>query len=132
MEKNHISRFSEIADLSLINAGDIDVLCEAINIATPADEYRAIALSTAHISQKDSEYLTSISTGWNRDNLVMSRGYGFFIKLTDDPESFICDHETHISVELKELIRWAFREGYQLIELDCDAEPRPNFPTFNW
>lgn len=123
---------ADIADLSQIDPDDIDRLCESLNFgALEPEAYQTIAVSTAHITEEDSDLLKSISTdGKDRDNYVMSREYGYFIKLTDDIEQFISKYS--FSDALNKLLRWSFHSGYQMLELDCDAGIRSEFQTFDW
>lgn len=102
----------------------------AINVhaRSPSTEcYQVIAMSTAHLTAEDR---TSLSLAAREgDGMVFERDTGYFIKLYEpgEPGNYRHGH----SDAIKAIIRWALYEGYRMIEIDCDAEELPHFPTFD-
>jgi len=90
------------------------------------ETYKAMALSTAHLTEKCRNALELQSGGSSQ---VMSREYGFFIKLTESHLDLdIGDGGT----EIRNIIQFANNNDFQLIEFDRDAEVLDLFPAFEW
>jgi hypothetical protein len=95
------------------------------------ETYKVAALCTAHLTEKDSELL-KIAGDDPDENMVMSREYGFFIKLYSD-EAAVNDNYRHGHSEaINNIIAWALAHGVELIEFDRDAGCVDGFPTFDW
>lgn len=97
------------------------------------ETYTCIALSTAHIKETDRDLLHKLEASTCR---VMSREYGYFIKLTGelDIDLMIGDSEgVPLSDSLKEVILFAYQvKNCLMIELDCDADTVSVLPTYDW
>ena len=93
------------------------------------EEYKVVTLSTGHLTERDRDLLQEAADDQD-ETMVISRVYGFFIKLYPDlePSNFRHGH----SESIKEIIRWAHSNGYRMIEFDCDAAMLPQFPVYNW
>lgn len=91
------------------------------------ETYNAVALSTSHITEDDNGALRVASF---QGNMVMERESGFFIKLyMDEPaHNFREDY----SESLKNVIRFAFDNDFQMIELDSDAEAIEELDQHDW
>lgn len=96
------------------------------------DEYRAIALSTAHITEADRDELAAAAT--DGDTMVLMRESGFFIKLYEETEDGDgqSNYRHGVSESIKQIIRWAYNAGYRMIEFDSDAPFLEGFQTYNW
>lgn len=105
--------------------------------ATVTDEYRAVAISIAHLTQGDTAaFDLAISGG---ETQLMKRDYGYFLKLLEEDDDCADNFNLndgnyrHGSSEtIKNIIQWAYSAGYRLIEFDCDAQALEMFPTFEW
>lgn len=111
---------------------------KAISADKPgAEEYRAIAINIAHLTQADAEaFNLAISEG---ETMLMKRQYGYFLKLFEE-ERDCADHFKNregnyrhgVSSTCKAIIQWAYNAGYRMIEFDCDAPAIDLFPVFDW
>lgn len=95
------------------------------------ETYKVVALCTAHLTWKDNELLT-IAAEDPDEAMVMSREYGFFIKLYTDKESVKDNYRHGHSEAIKNIIAWALTHGIEMIEFDRDAGCVDGFPTFEW
>lgn len=97
------------------------------------EKYTCIALSTAHIQESDREILFDLVASTTR---VMSRTYGYFIKLSGDQQADMemGMHEgIALSDSLKRLISYAYKvDNCRMIELDCDAGTVDDLPAYEW
>jgi len=91
--------------------------------------YRAIALSTAHITVEDNDVLQTASDD-PENNVVMSRESGFLVKLSalDSADNL----RYVVSEEAKNILRWAETMGCRLVEFDNAASEIDGFPIFDW
>lgn len=92
------------------------------------ESYHVAVLSTSHLTLKDAQFLSdSISSG---EQMVLQRDTGFFIKLYpgSSRQNFRHGHSNYI----KNIIKWALANNFQMIEFDSDGEILPLFPVFNW
>jgi hypothetical protein len=104
------------------------------------EQYSCLAVSTSHIKESDAKMLQHLADSEpNVCDMIMARESGFFIKLyeeedeyLDDPEYEHLNYYSTLSHEANALIELAYRAGYRLIELDCDARRYPNLPMFEW
>lgn len=80
-------------------------------------EYKAVAISTADITQHDMNNLPHIDSG-----MIMQRDTGFFIKLYEEAEYNLMEFQ-HLSFQLNTILQQAHYLGYRMVEIDCDAEP---------
>ncbi len=104
-----------------------------VDIISPAgpklDRYQVMALSTAHLTAKDS-YLLTQATSNKYENMVMGRDTGWFIKLYDElePSLSLCQ----ASQTLRRVVSWAHKSGYRMVEFDSGAEVLPQLPVYSW
>ena len=91
-----------------------------------AEQYRCVALSTAHIKKVD---LMALDRQSEDEQMVLVRDTGYFIKLYEE-EDYNC-HSSY-SLRLNVLIRKAHMAGFRMIELDRDAPILDNFPSSEW
>jgi len=82
------------------------------------ETYRAIALSTAHLSGSDIQLLEKLSED-SEEWMVFNREPGFLLKLYDEIEHNL-NHS--YSVTLNVIITMASLDGVRLIEFDRDVE----------
>lgn len=92
------------------------------------EEYKVVAISTGHLTLEDRDALTEAVNNGNQ--MILQRDYGFFFKLYGEELESNFNHVN--SKTINEIVAWAFNEGYQMIEFDCDAQPLPNFPLYEW
>lgn len=103
--------------------------------------YKAVVLSTAHITKEDSWYLTYLAR--NGENQIAARESGFFIKLLiEQDERGIIDVEasldttkdimTQLSQSVFDCIKVALDAGASLLELDKDADRIDALPIYDW
>lgn len=112
-----------------IDANGIAALRERLANAQAPETYGVMAVSTAHLTMDDHQHLHAQSED---SNMVMARDTGYFIKLYQDPEhndSLAMNRSANYSDTLNELIRFAVRNGYQMIEFDADAHILEEFTT---
>lgn len=126
-----LSYLGDVIDLDSLDHHSIHHLCEEIKTDRSEEHYRAVAMSTAHLTEEDRAALAEAVD--NGDQMVLQRQsaflqQGFFLKLFDaeTPQNFRHGH----SETIKNIIRWAHQSGYRLIEFDCDAEKLALFPVF--
>lgn len=99
--------------------------------ALPEERYLVVAMSTGHLTEADNDVLTAAADDVD-ESMVMGRDTGFLIKLYKDELSEGLNlHHGH-SETIKDIIKWAYERGYQMIEFDSGAEVLPQFPTFDW
>lgn len=103
------------------------------SIQSPVYSYTVVVMSTAHLTTEDCAAIErSIADG---EQMALKRDYGYFIKLHTDPafkEAFESNNRHGASQTIKDIIQWAVREGFTMIEFDRDADIIPEFPTFEW
>ena len=94
------------------------------------ESYKCAAISTAHISKSDRDHLEELA---GRDSMVMSREFGFFIKLYENDDGENDNYRDCMSTEFNMMVSYLYSQGYRMIELDCDAPTYPQlFTTFSW
>ena len=93
------------------------------------EAYRVVALSTGHLTIEDRDALQDAADD-AEETMVMSRSSGFFIKLCDLADEGDLRHGH--SESIKRIIQWAKGLGFQMIELDMDADTLPCFPIYDW
>lgn len=123
----NLTAIGDIVELDSLDPKSIDLICEEINLGREEEHYQVVAMSTSHLTEADRDSL--LGAVGQRDQMVLQRDTGFFVKLfVDETESNFRhgDSET-----IKNIIRWAHRSGYQMIEFDCDAAVLPRFPVFD-
>ncbi len=129
-----LSHLGGIVDIAALDHRAIDSLCEEINMARPEENYRAVAMSTGHLSEADRDALAQAVL--DGEQMVLQRRTGFFLKLMEDDDEdaeVASGNYSHGDSEtIKDIIRWAYRRGYRMIEFDCDAQVMPQFPVFDW
>jgi hypothetical protein len=79
------------------------------------ESYKCLAISTAHITKLDSNRLSDLS---GTSSMIFKRETGFFMKLYEG-SSLNCKKQ--YSKELNKIIRWAIKNDYRMIEIDCDV-----------
>lgn len=99
------------------------------------ETYEVVALSTGHLTLEDRNALEDAAN--EGDPMVLKRDTGFFIKFypadPDDNEGISSSNLRHGHSEtIKDIIRWALKSGYSMIEFDSDADTLDQFPTFDW
>ncbi|MFA0809315.1 DUF5983 family protein [Microbulbifer epialgicus] len=92
------------------------------------ENYKVVAISTGHLSIEDRD--TLIEAGNNGDQMVMQRDSGFFLKLFEDET--LNRGRFGNSETMENIIQWAYKANYRMIELDSCAEAVPHFPIFDW
>jgi len=93
------------------------------------EEYKVLAISTCHITIKDSATLNKKSKGLGK-HMILSRDTGWFIKLYEELEYNL---KSEFSPSLIKIITFAHGNGYKMIELDADATEYPKlFEVFDW
>lgn len=94
----------------------------------PVEEYKVVALSTGHLTEADRDALAdAINDG---DHMVLQRESGFFLKLYEENTCLNLCHGH--SESIKEIIQWAHKAGYLMLEFDADAMVLPQFPVYDW
>ena len=95
------------------------------------EQYKCLALSTAHLTKKDAALLSDLSS---IDPMVMSRDTGFFIKLYDDQGGGDdLNYKGGYSPDLRRVISYAISHGHRLIEFDNDVEIHGDvFAVHDW
>lgn len=88
------------------------------------ESYKCIALSTAHITERDAGILSSLSS-----EMIMIRKTGFFIKLYEELEH---NHFSSLSIATNKMIEHCHQNGARLIELDRDAQINYDLAIFDW
>ncbi len=91
------------------------------------DQYRVVCLSTGHVTDTDREVLEDLARN-RKENMIMGREYGWFIKLYEDEATRfegVSEHVHHI-------LDAAFNAGFRMVEFDRDAKIYNTLPTFNW
>jgi hypothetical protein len=95
---------------------------------------RIVDISTANITQEDSEVLTVLAVG---NAAVHDTGYGFIVWVPSEQ----VDLEDHIhtyreteglSESFCEALRFAFRNGCEFVNFDCDAEIIEELEKHDW
>lgn len=98
--------------------------------AMGAETYPVLALSTGHMTFKDSQYLDVLAnTG---SNMVMTRESGYFIKLYAGEDELEMNLNVHYSPFLTRVITFAYESGFELIEFDTDAPVIEEFTVHDW
>jgi len=92
------------------------------------ETYMAVAISTAHLTQKDIDALGEAAAD-DGENMVMARKTGFFVKLYGHDQTSNLRHGH--SQTIKDILRWAFGAGWNLVEFDRDADTVDIFPVFD-
>jgi hypothetical protein len=96
------------------------------------DQFKAICLSTAHLTKEDYDLLGSLACE-HGESMHMDRDTGFFIKLyEEDGSDESLNTRKDYSGSLNRIVREAAEAGFRMIEFDCDAEVCEAFPTFEW
>lgn len=92
------------------------------------ESYSVVAISTSHLTESDTVLLSQSFI--NGEQMTLQRHTGFFIKLySHDLSSNLKDT---YSCSLKDIIKWAFKSGYRMIEFDRDADCHPGFEVHEW
>ena len=92
------------------------------------EQYKVVVMSTAHLTEDDTNSLTqAILDG---ESMVLERDSGYFIKLYCDnlPDNYRHGH----SDSIKAIIQWAFRNEFSMIEFDRDADIIEQFQVYEW
>lgn len=91
------------------------------------ESYKVVSLSTGHMSHEDSQKLDLIA---RTSGMVHARDSGFFIKLyADNLEN---NYIESCSKAFNEVIKFAFNNGFEMIEFDEAAPDLTGFATFDW
>ncbi len=87
-----------------------------------AETYRAVAISTGHLSRADRQMLTARAHD-QQDNMVLQRPTGWFVKLyaPDGDITAQSNALTFQSSQLNAVLIEAAAAGFQLVEFDADA-----------
>ncbi|RYZ90479.1 MAG: hypothetical protein EOP04_03820 [Proteobacteria bacterium] len=91
------------------------------------ESYRAFAISTIHISEKDCQLLSDRAKD---ASLVTERECGYFVKLDRDNKGI--NYHLDMSDEYNHIIKYALDSGYSLVEIDRDASVYERFKAFDW
>ena len=90
-----------------------------------AEQYKAIALSTGHLTEEDVMTLTNMV---HRTNMVTMRDTGWFVKLYEIENKDASDIEAwreyypFVSDSLMTILQCVYLSGFRMIEFDSDAE----------
>jgi len=90
------------------------------------EQYKCVALSTAHLSRTAVFELELFAIDSN-NNMVMERDSGWFIKLYGDG----CDKNKYTRT-LQAIVNKMVSEGYLMIEFDCDVLASDDFKVYAW
>ncbi len=96
--------------------------------------YQCFTLSTAHVTPEQRKFLDL--NGPVLDNRVFVRDSGWFVKLAQCDDFYDLEDELNyfkkigLSSEHLNVVEHAIREGYGLIEFDCDADPFRGLPLY--
>lgn len=99
------------------------------------ETYKVMVVYTGHITKDDNDLLHSLTHRHPHAlehplrNMIMDRDTGYFIKLYDELELNLCPEH---SSSFNKLIKWAFNNGFRMIEIDCDGPAYDMFETFDW
>ena len=103
-------------------------LCITDHDSSPIEEYKVVAMSTAHLTEEDRDALVDAAN--DGDQMVLQSQNDFFIKLnTEESQS---NYRHGHSETIKDIIRWAHQSGYRMIEFQCSGQVLPQFPVFDW
>lgn len=88
------------------------------------DQYKCIAISTAHLDHHDRMVLEN-----SDKNMIMGRDTGWFVKLyEDEPLSGL----SMFTPKFQTLVSDIYAAGYRMIEFDGDAPVLDGYATFDW
>jgi hypothetical protein len=107
----------------------LDDMAARIELATSLDRFRAICVSTAHITQADNDRLARMAA--NVSGMVSARECGFWVKLYDEHAMNAATFED-FSPDFQRLMWVAIAAGFRMIELDSDAATYNHLATFDW
>lgn len=103
------------------------------------EEGRFIVVSTAHITQEDSELLKTLAAGVEPTPLMMSdTRYGFVVSLVpgsdrNSARTLVAWFRTQgLSESFVTLWKGMRARGYGLLQLDADATTLVGYDTFSW
>lgn len=83
------------------------------------DTYKAIAISTSHLTQDDKDKLTN--TAESDCGMIVERDTGYFIKLYDEVE-YTRNLIDNLSQGAQDVIMACHDGGFTMIEFDRDAD----------
>jgi hypothetical protein len=95
---------------------------------------RIVDLSTAHITQQDSELLTKLSVD---SAAIHDTGYGFIVWVPSHSDHLEDRVKTSVEIEglsesYCEALRLAFRNDCQFVCFDCDADTVEELEIHDW
>lgn len=86
---------------------------------------RVVVLSTAHLTPETLAYLNATpSKDWRFSGGMID--FGFYLYAHDDPDAM-----AGCPADLFPIWAWARGRGFDYIQMDCDAEVRPDLPAFD-
>lgn len=91
------------------------------------DQYKAISISTSHLTMADMLRLTSLAYSDSNGAMILSRDTGFFQKLYNESEYNI---NKSMSPEYNFIVETAHQAGFRMIEFDSSATEFDCFPEF--
>lgn len=91
------------------------------------ETYKAVALSTSHLSPDDMDLFERVVSMHNY-NMLTKRETGFFLKLYGELES---DQREEFSATLNRVIAMALNAGALMIEFDADATVVDGIPRYD-
>lgn len=99
-----------------------------INEKPSLEVYKAIAMSTGHLSESAVTVLNCAAD--KGDQMVWRRDVGYIVKLFDDEQANL-DWYGH-NEPLYTIVVWAFEHGYRMIDFDSGAGTLPFFSVYDW
>src|ERR1043166_6421210 len=93
------------------------------------ESFRTAVLSTAHMTERDNEYLSESKD--LEDLYIVSYGFGWFFRNLDQENTISVLKEAGLSYPLIDLLTQLIAEGFRSVQFDADAEEYPElFPTY--
>lgn len=82
---------------------------------------KMLSISTAHLTPETAK-------NWNEGKLpeiwIMAYQYGWVMWVDEDPDA--------VPAEVSKIFEVAHLAGCKFVRLDCDVEPHPELPTYEW
>ncbi|MCC3742554.1 DUF5983 family protein [Rouxiella badensis] len=117
-----------------------EILQELVKTAVPLTG--VITLSTAHMTQADSELLAHLSLSqraslnaaqWGEEEWVIDREYGFIVQLTQREKRLETLLKAGISAALYHVLDTVTKDtGIAFVSFDCDERILTTLPVFDW
>ncbi|WP_415912521.1 hypothetical protein [Neptuniibacter sp. QD37_11] len=109
---------------------------EALNRLAEAEHYSAIALSSAHLTTGDHEFLFKLEANDQFDtDRVIHREWGYMFKLCREGDTFEEMNEFsgvlyELSAPARKILRDAWEAGIMLVEFDAHVDEVEGYDTF--